>query len=252
MGIRNSSLTRVKPLFDSIGSDFEKLNAFLELFSTVTPRIEENSMIEIKYGNDEKKLPPSRSLIIWMLQNLDQLNKVANYGVTNVNSETYKKRQRLFSGDSELQDEAIKTIQTASKLPEKGWHIFEGHTCPDIFFATKDSVFIGEAKRTERNITTKTRWLDQRDQLIRHVDSKLDHDKTIYSFYILDRSHYAKGLYAESMKLYDSLDYFKLNLKHRDITLIERAKKSFIGFIFWEDISNHFNIDFPDKINTFD
>lgn len=249
MGIRNSSLTRVKPLFDFIGYDFEKLNSFLKLFNNLTPNIKENSIMEIKYGSDEKNLQPSKSLLIWMLQNIEQINKVENYGVSNVNSEAYKKRLKLFSGDRELQNEAIKTIQTVSNLPKKGWYIFEGYTCPDIFFETKDSVFIGEAKRTERNITTKTRWLDQRDQLIRHIDSKLDQDKNIYSFYILERSEYLKGLYSVSMKKYDNLDYFKLNLKHRDITSIERAKKSFIGFIFWEDISNHFNLDFPAKIN---
>ena len=89
MGIRNSSLTRVKPLFDFINSDIDKLNRLFELFDN-NQRFEQNSLIEIRYGDNEKKIPPSKSLLIWMLQNLNDLNKVDNFGVDSVDSETYK------------------------------------------------------------------------------------------------------------------------------------------------------------------
>lgn len=248
MGRRNSSLTRVKPLFDFINSDIDKLNSFLELFENNNKRIKQNSIIEIRYGENEKKIPPSKSILIWMLQNLNTLNKVVNYGTTNINSETYKKRSELFSGNIKLKEEAINTIKTINKLPEKSWFIFEGYTSPDIFIETSNSIFIGEAKRTENDITTKTMWLNQRDQLIRHVDSSLDQPKPIISFYILEKDVYLKGTYKKSMELYFNRDYFKENLKHRDNITIERAFNSFIGFIFWEDIANYFDISFPDKI----
>ena len=54
MGKRNSTLTRVKPLFDLINSDTNKLNCLLELFDK-NLRIEQNSLIEILYGI---KCPP--------------------------------------------------------------------------------------------------------------------------------------------------------------------------------------------------
>lgn len=44
MGIRNSSLTRVKPLFDFINSDIDKLNRLFELFDN-NQRFEQNSLI---------------------------------------------------------------------------------------------------------------------------------------------------------------------------------------------------------------
>jgi len=50
------------------------------------------------------------------------------------------------------------------------------------------------------------------------------------------------------MELYSNIDYYRENLKHRDKIAVERAFKSFVGFIFWEDISDFFKISFPDKI----
>jgi len=248
MGVRDSSLTRVKPLFDFIDSDEDKLNQLFGFFKSNISKIEKKSIIEIRYGSNEKKIPPSRSLLIWMLQNLKELNKVNNFGVDNVDSETYQKRKALFSGDNKIVDDAIQIIQTKSKLPDRGWYIFEGKTHPDIFIETTDSIFIGEAKRTEKDITTTTKWLNNRDQLIRHVDSVLDQSKQVYSFYILDKSEYLNGCYKERMKLYSKKEYYKENLRHRDNSSIEKAMNSFIGFIFWEDIGESFKIKFPDKI----
>jgi len=252
MGIRNSSLTRVKPLFDFINSDIEKLNRFLGLFD-YKHRIEHNSSIEIGYGHYEKKLPPSKLLLIWMLQNIKDLNKVDNYGVDPIKSKkTYDRRKRLFAGDTILIDEAIKIIETSPKLPEKDWYIFEGYTLPDIYIETTDSIFVGEAKRTEKDITTNTTWFRHRDQLIRHIDSLLDQPKKIYSFYILEKEEYLNGIYEKRMKLYSTKDYFNKNLNHRDNSKIERAFNSFIGFVFWEDIADCFNINFPDNVNNLD
>ncbi len=182
MGERNSSLTRVKPLFDYINSDIEKLNRFLGLFTNNNKRINQNSLIEICYGNNEKKISPPKSILIWMLQNINTLNKVKNYGAKNINSETYKKRSELFSGNIKLKEDAIKIIETANILPTSKWFIFEGKTSPDIFIETSDAIFIGEAKRTENDITTKTIWLNKRDQLVRHIDSLFRPTKTNYFF----------------------------------------------------------------------
>lgn len=246
MSTRNSSLTRVKPLFDYINSDIEKLNRLLSLLD-IDKKIEHDSLIEIRYGVNEKKIPPSKSLLIWMLKNLNELSKVKNYGTKSTDSETYEKRKLLFSGDKEKLDKALHEIQRNSKIPKNAWYIFEGYTSPDIFIETIDSIFVGEAKRTEKNITTKTTWLNPRDQLIRHIDSQLDQPKEIYSFYILEKQEYQKGVYKKSMDKYLEEAYFKSNLKHRNESDILRAFKSYHKYIFWEDIADCFDISFPDK-----
>ena len=247
MGKFNSSLTRVKPLFDLISSDSYKLNNLFSLFNLKSYKFEDDSIIEIRYGYTEKKIPAPKSLLMWMLLNLDSLNKVMKHGTKNENSETYKKRELLFSGDSKTLEEAISSLITISGTTEKKWFILEGKTSPDIYIETIDSIFIGEAKRTENHITTKTTWLNHRDQLIRHIDSLLDQPKNIYSFYFLESKNF-KANFEESMKSYIEKEYFASNLKHRNELLVERALNSFIGFVFWEDIEKHFNITFPDTI----
>ncbi len=247
MGRKDSTFTRVKPVFDFIGNDSEKLNKFFRLFGDQAPVIEQDLVKEIRYGKNEKLLAPSKSLLIWMLQHLGDLNPVVNFGV-DLGSDTYLKREMLFAGDEKILNEAIDLISSKNQIPKREWYIFEGYTHPDIYIETDDSIFVGEAKRTESDITTKTKWLNPRDQFIRHIDSLLDQPKKIYSFYLLDKDEYLKGVYPDRMKLYLNSDYIKSNLKHRNEADIERAIESFIGFIFWNDIAECFDIKFPDTI----
>jgi len=249
MGGKNSSLTRVKPLFDIIKNDAKKLNEFFKLFNRNIPEVDQNSIMETRYGTNEKKIPPPKLLLVWMLNNLDKLNSESlNSNVKN--TETLVKRKKLFTGDKEILNEALKLIDKNYPQPMRYWYIFEGYTQPDIYIETTDSIFIGEAKRTESDITTSTKWLNQRDQLIRHIDSLLDQSKNIYSFYILEKGEYEKGKYKKSMELYEKPEYFESNLEsHRESNLIMRAFNSYKGYIFWEDIAQIFNINFPDTID---
>lgn len=243
----DSSKTRVKPLFDHIGTDNKKLNDLFSLFSPKTPKFEKNSILEICFGENEKKIPASKSMLLWLLENLTLLNKVDNYGTTDTKSETYKKRKSLFSGDLNTMAEALNAVNNMTKSVERKWYIFEGKTSPDVYIETEDSIFIGEAKRTERNITTKTLWLNNRDQLIRHIDSLLDQKKNIYSFYLLEGKSF-KNYYEKSIKLYSDKSYFESNLKHRNLKEVDRASESFIGYIFWEDLASRFGINFPETV----
>ena len=243
MGKYDSTKTRVVPLFDFINSNHDELNKLFSVFG-MDKSFEKNSIIKICYGKNEAKIPASKSMLIWMLENLDKLSNVTNYGTNNQNSDTFKKRELLFSGDSKTFDEAIDSVKNMPKGTERKWYIFEGKTSPDIYIETNDSIFIGEAKRTERDITTKTMWLKNRDQLIRHIDSKLDQSKKIYSFYILEKKDFEK-YYEKSMKHYYIKEYFKSNLEHRSDEFVDRALKSFIGIAFWEDLAELYKLTFP-------
>ncbi|RZL50772.1 MAG: hypothetical protein EOP00_02640 [Pedobacter sp.] len=245
MGKYNSSKTRVTPLFNKIGSDDSMLNELFKLFKYKVPKFENESVLEICYGKNEKRIPAPKSMLTWMLNNLSELNKLPNYGIKNNESQSYIKRKLLFAGDSKTLKEAIDAVSNVEKSSDSRWYVFEGKTAPDIYIKTKESIFIGEAKRTERNITTKTLWLKNRDQLIRHIDSLLDQEKEIYSFYLLENKTF-KNYYEQSMKLYNDRSYFESNLKHRNEQQIDRAFKSFIGFIFWEDLAEKFDIPFPE------
>lgn len=249
MGKKNSTLTRVQPLFKFINKDEEKLNQLFKLFNNKEiENITKDYIKEIRYGTDEKSIPPSKSRLLWMLIHLDILTRVKDYGANTKNSTTFTKREQLFKGHQGTLFEAITKICKIGKLPKTAWYIFEGYTNPDIYIETTDSIFVGEAKRTERDITTKTKWSENRDQLIRHIDALLDQKKKIYSFYILDKIEFDKGIYPKRMKQYSDEEYFKANLPHRDDKLVKRAKESFIGYIFWQQIEKLFDITFPNTI----
>ena len=249
MGEKNSTLTRVQPLFKFINKDEEKLNQLFKLFNNKEiENIKKDYIKEIRYGTDEKSIPASKSRLLWMLNNKGGLTMVTNYGANSKKSTTFTKREQLFLSDQETLCEAICKIKNVNNVPKSGWYIFEGYTNPDIYIETTDSIFVGEAKRTERDITTKTKWSENRDQLIRHIDALLDQKKKIYSFYILDKIEFDKGIYPKRMKQYSDEEYFKANLPHRDDKLVKRAKESFIGYIFWQQIEKLFDITFPNTI----
>ena len=132
MGIRDSTITRVKPLFDFIGKDKDKLNRFFSLFNVPIPKIEQEKLvIPIRYGKNEKLIPPPKSLLIWMLRNLGELNYLNEFGVEE-GSETYKKRKKLFAGDQMVLNEALHLVKSKNPLPKNAWYMFEGYTHPDI------------------------------------------------------------------------------------------------------------------------
>lgn len=247
MGKKNSSLTRVKPLLDSLSKDLDKLNRFIALLNRELI-IDSNTIVEIRYGENEKRIPPSKSHLIWMLHNLHELNRFKESDVSK-ESKTYKQRLKLFNGDPYTLQQAKELIEKRTTVPDRAWYVFEGYTVPDIYIETNDSIYVAEAKRTEKDITKATKWLSQRDQLIRHIDALLDQSKTIYSFYILEKEYYLTGNYKKSMRCYEKEDYFKINLKHRDFCQIERAFKSYLGYVFWEDIAEYFGFSFPADVS---
>lgn len=146
----------------------------------------------------------------------------------------------------------IKKKQEALKLikenPEKTkeWYIFEGYSKPDIYIETTNSIFIGEAKRTEPHLTTSTQWLNPRDQLIRHADSVIDGPKKVYYFFIFAESK----INDYELKRYEDIDYYEKNLPHRkNADEFQKFKDSYYGYTTWEKIPILFGITFPDTID---
>lgn len=131
-----------------------------------------------------------------------------------------------------------------NKLPQKAWYIFEGYTHPDIYIETEDSIYVGEAKRTEDKLTDETKWLACRDQLIRHIDAVIDETKKVYSFLIIDDE---KVKYYH-LSQYDDERFYAENLPHRSQDIIKKAKESYLGYTTWSKINELFDneIKYPE------
>jgi len=243
MGKHNSTYTRVKPLFDQIKGDLDKLNNFLNL---INENIKLSSIPEpIYYGENEKILPPSIELLIYLVEN----NHILNQDILQKDDdgETRRKRKLLFDGNVEIRNEALNLLKR-SNVPKSGWYIFEGYTQPDIYIETEDKIIIGEAKRTEDKLTTSTKWLLNKDQLIRHIDSVLDTSKNIFSFLIIDHEVSKNHNYKKGLENLIDRNYYKLNLPHRDEYQIDKAYKSYQGHLYWNEIETKLKINFPDTI----
>ena len=241
MGEKNSSLTRVQPVFDYINLDIQKLNQFFSLFDK---KVSITSKIHFcKYGENEASIKPPKELLLWCINNIDKLNSVEFEKIKESDSTTNRKRYALYTNDPATKQKALTELNN-EHLPQKAWFIFEGYTHPDIYIETKNEIFIGEAKRTESILTTSTTWMIERDQLIRHIDSVIDSKKKVYSFFIFENPN----LY--NLENYKKIEYYKKSLPHRDELETQKIMDSYIGFTTWEKINNLFDntIDYPDTI----
>jgi len=243
MGKYNSSLTRVVPLIDQLREHHNFPN---NLIKTINGdyMINENPF-EIRYGIKEIAIMPSKSLLIYLINNLSVLNKAA-LGKDD-GTEKYKKRKQLFDLDADVRSDALSLINIDKTCKNK-WYVFEGYTHPDIYIETKNYVIIGEAKRIEKTFTTKTKWLNERDQLIRHIDSVIDSGKQILSFLLIDENLIGTEDYKTWLRNYKNKEYYKKNLPHRSKKEIDIAFDSYIGFATWQKFQNKYGIEYIDTI----
>lgn len=238
MGKYNSTDTRVVPLLEILKEDDFFLTEFIKMLEYRNDIKEPYE--KLYYGKTEIGIPPSKDFLIYLIKNLDLINKSALEQDTESTGATYEKRKKLLHGDIELQNEALDHLYQDS-IPKKEWYIFEGYTYPDIYIETENYILVGEAKRTESSLTTSTKWLNNRDQLIRHIDSVLDSPKEVLSFFIVDKEMLEKY----DLGKYNDITFYYENLSYRDEKKILKAYNSYIGFTTWDILQDNYKIHFP-------
>ena len=139
MGKKDSTLTRVVPVFDQLfrmdpnGSWLSQLIRLPVGGHVLSLPIDCRLVIkDYGWGSKEKKLQPPVALLSWLIRNLEM-------PITgNLSSDHHKKEKRLqlINGSSERISEAIRLLRQKTK--NKNWHIFEGETQPDVFIQTDD------------------------------------------------------------------------------------------------------------------
>ena len=244
MGKFNSSLTRVKPLFDTLRM-YDDCIARLLAPINKDIRVPER-LLEICYGENEKLIQPSRKLLNYLVSNPKILKSTA-LGLDD-GKETYAKRKKILEGDLETLDEALMLINDEAIPTKPVWYVFEGYTHPDIYIETENYIIIGEAKRTEKKLTKSTTWMDPRDQLIRHIDSVLDRPKNIISFFIVDATVAQENKYDKELAVFKDIKNFTESLPHRSQPEVRRAMDSYIGHCYWQDFEKIYGPIFPDTL----
>ena len=115
MGQFDSTKTRVMPVFDQlIDRDLNGkswLNRLVRLPTRSGGRsasVIEGPLIDAKFGEDEAKLEPPRSLLRWLVINPGALNEPASAAASSPS--TLVKRRALLAGDRSIQADALAAI----------------------------------------------------------------------------------------------------------------------------------------------
>lgn len=241
MGARDSTQTRVIPVFDALSHSY--LPRLIRLVSKSGPK--KTSLIEDARWGSEKALRPPVSL----LKNLVENPQPQFEGPLGSSPKTIEKRRALLDGERTVLDEARRLLGK-QPLPLKAWYILEGPSFPDVFIQTADAILVVEGKRTEPNPTRATSWMPVRDQLLRHIDCawEIRGTRQVYGMMIVEGEN---GESAEDVPkrwqhwIEETTQnrILEASLPHRTPDERKEIAASVLGITTWQNVCREFGID---------
>jgi hypothetical protein len=197
----------------------------------ITPPIREGSL---RYGTTEATLLPPVSLLHYLVDHGAELSWPSH----DMSDDTVSKRRALMQGDPDVRAEAHALLDRGVR--ERGWHVFEARSHPDVYLETDDAIVVLEGKQTERRLTTHTSWLPGRDQMLRHLDAawELRGDRRVYGLLIVEADAGAEvpakwRLGCDQMVSSDGL---ARSLPHRSREEQRAIANAFLGVTTWQRI----------------
>jgi hypothetical protein len=244
--LRNSSKTRVTPVFDQLArkpGDWVRTLLSLPSYgcNREVPKTLNLTLGRGYWGTDERGLMPPVALLSWLIRNLAPCDETVF-----VSSE----RRRLMSRDPQTIERALTLLRTSGT--RKGWHILEGPTYPDALLETPDALVVIEGKRTEPSPTTSTTWMLGRHQMWRHLDAawEVRGPRSVFGFFLVEgspndplnpppvwRAAAADTLIDETMEK---------SLPHRGAHERQALRETFLGVATWQAVCAKFHICFED------
>lgn len=194
VGERDSSLTRVQPVFNALldrwptgeqwvgqlwdlaaatrpGDAIEKPRVIGSLTPSETPTDPASRMGKVF----ERTMPPPLAFLRWLLAHPEEMQVVdrINFGAKSEASRSW--RAKLFSNDAALRQAAREEgeRQLAKRSAQRGrqkWWAFEGFSHIDCCLITQNCVLFVEGTRTDA-VSPSTRWFEKRSQLWRNVEA---------------------------------------------------------------------------------
>lgn len=257
MGKRDSSKTRVAPVFNQLYGDDPTgcswIPRLIKLpISGNTVSIKPNSRFTIKecgWDNNEKKLKPPVALLSWLIRH----PRKPVSGILSSDPTKAEKRRQWIEGSDKIITEGLSLLSHNSNGDD--WYIFEGQTQPDVFIETDDLIIVIEGKRTEREPTTTTKWIRGRNQMLRHLDCawEIHGGKQLFGFFIIE----GNGLSVEVPPQWIAYAEATVNsatitssLPHRGPEEQQGIASCFIGVTTWQRVCKEFGIDWanlPDE-----
>jgi hypothetical protein len=166
-----------------------------------------------------------------------------------------EKRRQWIEGSRERIIEGLSLLRRDPN--SYGWYIFEGRTQPDIFIETDDLIVVIEGKRSETKPTTTTKWMQGRNQMLRHLDCawEIRGGKQLVGFFIVEGNGRSEDVPPDWHTFAaDTISHPTIasSLPHRGQEEQDGIVSCFSGVTTWQRICAEFGLDWtllPDKIN---
>jgi hypothetical protein len=252
VGLRDSSITRVAPVFsqllarDPTGRSWLPALLSLPAFGNAqtAPTIS-GALVRQAWWPAERKLVPPPALLEYLVTNPPD-------GLAAVGRE----RGRLGAGDVDAQAEAFRLLRARDRVSaERAWYVLEGDTHVDAYLETDDAIVLAEGKRTERGPTTKTTWMPVRHQLLRNIDCVWDDRgaKAVFALFVVEGM--SDGSVPPGWEVFArqtvTAEALEGSLPHRDSDEQHAIAAAFLGVTTWRVICTSLELEFgllPDTV----
>lgn len=188
----------------------------------------------------ERGLHPPVALLSWLIRNLPvPVEMIPGDGPA------ADHRRALARRDPAKIAEALAALRRGGT--GRGWHVLEGPSYPDGYFETTDALVVVEGKRAERSITTDTKWMPQRNQMLRHLDAAFEiaGRRAVYGLMIVEGSPGSTAVpetwqVAAEITRQDPAVW--RSLPHRGPEERDAIRDSFLGVTTWARVVDAFGL----------
>ena len=254
MGIRNSSLTRVQPVLDSLhASDPTGTNWLLPLLRLAS----RSNCIADDFAPGqlstppqyEFSAPPPREFLRFLLANPATLAAPPERVWRKWNEITQVKRRAFLAGDAFIQREGLRSLDAARDLSERAWWRFEGVTSVDCALFTESTVVFIEGKRTEDGPSRQVTWWAGRNQVIRNMECALELARATsrsHAFVLLVVEEDLCGLGTDRARNIEAVtdpSVIANSLPHLDPSGRDQIMRCYLGWTTWQAIVRKMVVD---------
>ena len=259
MGRKDSSLTRVQPVFNAL-LDLDPegktwLDRLLRMAAAtreapVGRRRDAGSLVPAKTPPGtarhgvvfERRVPPPTAFLRWLLRHPQRMTVADAERFGSKSASIIRWRRKLFSGSPEERAEA--TAEGLRALEQKGacgstrqWWAFEGFSYIDCCLTAENLVLFVEGKRTEE-VSSSTCCFSERSQLWRNVETASEFSKEKDFAVILAVETPEDGRTALTKAAADLRDSYP----HLDEPDREFLAQHLLGFVTWRQVVDEFGL----------
>jgi len=179
----------------------------------------------------ESEIPPSDMFLKWLIEHSEKLTWPRKGKKEIIYGEaTQTRRKALMAGNRQIIDEALtEHARLGCKGSRRKWWAFEGFTSVDCVLETNDLIVLVEGKRTEP-VSASTHWYPQRNQVIRNLECARE-------IAMRKNKNFAVLLCAERSIEIPDVAWIE-SLPHMSGKERSELKKHFLGCVTWGSIAS--------------